>query len=129
MKGLATVAMAMVMLAATVSACQPDAEPEVGGTESTPLAESEGDVDREDCGEPALNASVRGATGTFETADEAAQSVKALPDEGSAVRMEGGENSAVFGWVRAGKLLYIINTHAGDEGWTVGSYVKCTAAP
>lgn len=118
-------AVALVVLAASVSACQPDAGPELSDSESTAVAAPEGDVDHGDCGQPALNASVRGATGTFATADEAARSVKVLPDEGSVVQMQAGEASAVFGWVQDGELLYVIDTHRGDDGWTVGSYVKC----
>lgn len=125
--GAAMALVVLVVLAALVSACQPDSQPKLDDSANTAAATQEGAADLEDCDEPALNASVRGATGTFATAEGAARSVKDLPDDGSMALMEAREASAVFGWVRAGRVLYIIDTHRGDEGWTVGSYVKCAA--
>lgn len=81
-------------------------------------------VDREDC-RVTRNASVRGVTGTFASAEAAARSVEGLPAEGRLVYFELHEDSATFAWVARGVPTHIIDTHRGDGGWAVGSYQKC----
>lgn len=119
---MATVA--VLVVAVSASGCQPDTGPVAGGPEESVAAASEVGVDREDC-RVTLNASVRGVTGSFASAEAAARSVKEVPAEGRLVRFEGGEDSATFGWEARGLLTHIIYTHRGDGGWIVGSYEKC----
>jgi hypothetical protein len=79
----------LFLLAAATSACQPNAERQLNGPENSMMAASEVAVDRHHC-RSTFSASVRGVTGSFQSAEEAARSVKELPPEGSLVQLEVG---------------------------------------
>lgn len=99
-------AVALVTLAAVASSCQPDAGPRLNGAEKSVVPASEAaqsDVGRGEC-RSTLTASVRGVTGSFSSAEEAARSVKELPPEGSLTHLNVGEGSVAFGWMEDGKL-------------------------
>lgn len=118
------VMVAGIVVVVSASGCESDSGRVTGEREESVAAASDLGVDREDC-RVTSNASVRGVTGSFASAEDAARSVEGLPAEGRLVRFEANEDSATFGWEARGLLTHIIYTHRGDDGWTVGSYEEC----